>query len=99
MIMFYRLTKEFIHHCTWSWDEIQHLLMCFKAFVLMIIHHNCICIKSIVIFLFMKFIIVGLSRKFKFRLWLKSFFLLFVVSIILNICILFCCGEYISGVA
>jgi hypothetical protein len=24
-IMFYGLTEEFIHYCTWSWDEIQHL--------------------------------------------------------------------------
>jgi hypothetical protein len=31
-IMFCGLTKEFIHYCTWSWDEVQCLLECSKAF-------------------------------------------------------------------
>jgi hypothetical protein len=33
--MFYGFTKEFIHHCTWSWDEVQRLLKCSKAFELL----------------------------------------------------------------
>jgi hypothetical protein len=32
MIMFCRLMKKFIHHYTWSWDEIQCLLKCSKVF-------------------------------------------------------------------
>jgi hypothetical protein len=32
MIMLCGLTVEFIHHCMWSWDEVQPLLMRFKAF-------------------------------------------------------------------
>jgi hypothetical protein len=32
MVMFYGLTKEFIHHCIRSWDEVQHLLKRSKAF-------------------------------------------------------------------
>jgi hypothetical protein len=35
MIMFYWFMEEFIHHCTWSWDEVQHLLKHFKAFELL----------------------------------------------------------------
>ncbi len=34
-IMFCGLTKEFIHHYTWSWDEVQRLLKCCKAFELL----------------------------------------------------------------
>jgi hypothetical protein len=53
--MFYGLIEDFIHYCTWSWDEVQHLLQHFKILrALMIVHHNCIYIKSIVIFSFMK---------------------------------------------
>jgi hypothetical protein len=33
-IMFYGLIKEFIHHCTRSWDEVQHLLKRSEAFEL-----------------------------------------------------------------
>ncbi len=32
IIMLYGLTEEFVHYYMWSWDEIQHLLKCFKAF-------------------------------------------------------------------
>jgi hypothetical protein len=35
MIMFYGLIEEFIHYYTWSWDEVQHLLEHFNAFVLL----------------------------------------------------------------
>ncbi len=35
MIMFFGLTEKFIHHCTWSWDEVQHLLDCSKFFELL----------------------------------------------------------------
>jgi hypothetical protein len=35
MIMFYWFTKEFIHHYTWIWDEVQHLLKRSKAFELL----------------------------------------------------------------
>ncbi len=35
MIMFCGLTKEFIHHCTWSWDEVEHLLNHYKALELL----------------------------------------------------------------
>jgi hypothetical protein len=35
MIMFCGLTKEFIHHCTWSWDEVEHLLNHSKALELL----------------------------------------------------------------
>jgi hypothetical protein len=28
MIMFYGLMEDFIHYCTWSWDEVQRLLKC-----------------------------------------------------------------------
>jgi hypothetical protein len=31
-IMLCGLMVEFIHHCTWSWDEVQPLLMRSKAF-------------------------------------------------------------------
>jgi hypothetical protein len=31
-IMFCGFTEEFIHHCTWSWDEVQCLLKCSKVF-------------------------------------------------------------------
>jgi hypothetical protein len=34
-IMFYGLTEKFIHHCTWSWVEVQRLLKCFIAFELL----------------------------------------------------------------
>jgi len=34
-IMFYGLMKEFIHHYTWSWDEVHHLLKHSKAFELL----------------------------------------------------------------
>jgi len=34
-IMFCGLTENFIHHCTWSWDEVQCFLKCFKAFELL----------------------------------------------------------------
>ncbi len=27
-IMFCGLMEEFIHHCTWNWDEVQRLLKC-----------------------------------------------------------------------
>jgi hypothetical protein len=34
-IMFCGLTEKFIHHYTWSWDEVQHLLKCSKVFELL----------------------------------------------------------------
>ncbi len=34
-IMFYGLTKKFIHHCTWIWVEVQRLLKCSIAFELL----------------------------------------------------------------
>ncbi len=35
MIMFCGLMKEFIHHCTWSWDEVERLLSHFKTLELL----------------------------------------------------------------
>ncbi len=35
MIMFCGLMEEFIHHCTWSWDEVQRLLKSSKVFELL----------------------------------------------------------------
>jgi hypothetical protein len=31
-IMYCGLTKDFVHYCMWSWEEVLHLLMCNKAF-------------------------------------------------------------------
>jgi hypothetical protein len=63
--MFCGLMEDFIHYCTWSWDEIKCLLQRFKVlgfssggnlrqWAKVIVHHNSIYIKSIVIFSFMK---------------------------------------------
>jgi hypothetical protein len=34
-VMFYGLIEEFMYHYTWSWNEVQRLLKCFKAFELL----------------------------------------------------------------
>jgi hypothetical protein len=35
MIMFCGFTDEFIHHCTWSWNEVERLLNHYKALKLL----------------------------------------------------------------
>ncbi len=34
-IMFCGLMEEFVHHCTWNWDEVQCLLKYSKVFELL----------------------------------------------------------------
>jgi hypothetical protein len=62
----------------------------------MIVDHNCICIKSIVIFSFMKLAIWhGLCKKFKFQLRPKSFFsTIYYFNIFYEDAYSFCSCEY-----